>query len=484
MRRLIPFALSCVLLSGCFGPSDGVAVPVDSIYFPVGLALDKDSTHLFVVSSDFDLQYNAGAIQSYEVDGRDGLVELMPKACGEPGGLCAREGTSQLCKAGERSASERLLYPGRCLPVTPTVKDSVKIGAFATDAVLRQDPEGERTRLFVPVRGDSTLHWLDVDQGFMECGQSANDGACDDEHRAGDKPSDNTRGIKLNSEPFGIDASEHAESILVTNQTTGTVSLFVNEWPAAPRLEFALSSPDRIPRRPVGIAALPSPAAAGAEAQGDTYLLAFRDSPQVRLVRYEGDQGSAGSRPFLVDGGGAPITANSVGSDSRGIAVDKSARDAAEARCGGDQACLEQAALVPLDVYVANRAPSSLLIGRTRPPEQYPYFYDSLPLTAGPSRVVVGTVNTPNGKEQRVFVACFDSRRIFVYDPLRGRMETEILTGRGPHAMAVDTDRSLLFVAHFTDSYVGVYSLNLAFPESYGSMLATLGSPQPPRSSK
>jgi DNA-binding beta-propeller fold protein YncE len=98
--------------------------------------------------------------------------------------------------------------------------------------------------------------------------------------------------------------------------------------------------------------------------------------------------------------------------------------------------------------------------------------------------VVVGTVDTPNGLEQRVFVVCFDSRRIFVYDPLRGRMETEILTGRGPHAMAVDTKRSLLFVGHFTDSYVGVYSLNLAFPESYGSMLATLGSPQPPRSSK
>jgi hypothetical protein len=480
MRRVIPSALFCVLLSGCFGASDGVEVPVGAIYFPVGLALDPSNEHLFVVSSDFDLQYNAGAIQSYEVKG---IAEKLPAGCGDDADETCRPDFDAYPCQSERTASERLLYPGICGPIEPTVHSSVKIGAFATDAVLRQNEDGSKTRLFVPVRGDSTLHWLDIEDGEMECGQSANEGACDDQHRAGEELTDNTRGLKLNAEPFAIDASEHGDSIVVTNQTTGTASLFVNDWGSnGPSLQFALSS-ERIPRRPVGIAAVPNPKYL--EKDGDTYLMTFRDSAQVRLVRYAPDKTSSDTRPFLVDGGGVAITANSVGSDSRGIAVDTSARQAAEARCNEDQACLEQAALVPLDVFVANRAPSSLLIGRTRPPEQYPYFYDSLPITSGPSRVVLGNVTNASGElERRVFVACFDSRRVFVYDPLRGRMETEILTGRGPHAMVVDEKRALLFVAHFTDSYVGVYSLNLGTPASYGSMLATLGNPKPPRSSK
>jgi hypothetical protein len=175
-----------------------------------------------------------------------------------------------------------------------------------------------------------------------------------------------------------------------------------------------------------------------------------------------------------------------VGSDSRGIAIDGSARQSAKARCAADDAqCVSDASLVPLDVYVANRAPSTLLIGRTRPPQEYPYFFESVALTAGPSRVVVGSVTTPSGAtETRVFVACFDSRRIFVYDPQRSRIETEILTGRGPHALVVDEPRKLLYVGHFTDSYVGVYSLDLAFPATYGTMLGTLGTPKSPRASK
>jgi hypothetical protein len=485
MRRLIPSVVSCVLLSGCFGPSEGVEVPVAEIYFPVGLALDQGDQHLFVVSSDFDLQFNAGAIQSYDT-GK--LLRNLPVPANDaPGGLLpAPDARDGLCVNGERSAAERLVYPGVCNPFALTAESSVKIGAFATDAILRQTENGPQ-RLFVPVRGDSTLHWLDIDgDGRMQCGQSGNGGACDAQHRAGDDPTENTRDITLNVEPFGVDASEHGENIVVSNQTTGTASLFVTdrENPSnGPQLKFAL--PIERVRRPVGVAALPRPAAQGDVRDGDTFLMTFRDSAQVRVLRVHADDSSAPDRPFLVDGGGVGIAANSVGSDSRGIAVDTSARKAAEKRCAGDEECLTQAALVPLDVYVANRSPASLLIGRTNPPQEYPSFFDSVPLTVGPSHVAIGKVRTAAGElETRVFVACFDSRRVFVYDPGRARIETEIFTGRGPHAMVVDETRALLYVGHFTDSYVGVYSLDLGFPLTYGSMLGTLGAPKPPRSSK
>ena len=527
MRRLIQLVIPCVLLSGCFGPGEGVEVPQAQIYFPVGLALDGDAKHLFVVSSDFDLQYNGGAVQSYDLDA---LSALLPQRCVtdadceatatqpaasmgthcQQSGMCAKNEDSTPCQQGDRADADRLLFPGRCNPIDPdsvrklNQKTTVKIGAFATDAILRAPSKKDKLaasapeRLFVPVRGDSTLHWIDVTSGEMECGQATSaERACDDAHRAGDTPSEAVRDIKLNAEPFAIDASQDGTKIVVTNQTTGTASLFTNAWTdsAGPKLAFALAS-DRIPQRPVGIAAVPKPLASWEDEKNadpnDAFMMTFRDSAQVRLVRFAPDgvpdstTSENDSRPYLVDGGGVSIDANSVGSDSRGLAIDDSARVAAKARCAaGDATCASDAGLVPLDVYVANRAPSSLLIGRTRPPQEYPYFFQSVPLTAGPSRVIVGQVTTPSGEsETRVFVACFDSRRVFVYDPQRSRIETEILTGRGPHAMVVDTNRRLLYVGHFTDSYVGVYSLDLASPATYGTMLGTLGTPKPPRTSK
>ena len=86
--------------------------------------------------------------------------------------------------------------------------------------------------------------------------------------------------------------------------------------------------------------------------------------------------------------------------------------------------------------------------------------------------------------ERRAFVVCFDSRHVFVYDPERRRVDAEITTGRGPHALAVDAEHGLLYVGHFTDSYVGVVSLDRRFPRTYGRMLATIGSPSAPRASK
>jgi DNA-binding beta-propeller fold protein YncE len=160
-------------------------------------------------------------------------------------------------------------------------------------------------------------------------------------------------------------------------------------------------------------------------------------------------------------------------------------------------------------VYVANRAPASLLVGRMTPDFSYangsselPSFIDSIALTSGPSRVVLGFVKVPTTAattmndppledsgglydlERRVFVVCFDSRRIFVYDPKRRVIEANITTGRGPFALAIDQDRGLAYVAHFTDSYLGVISLDQRFPQTYASVVASIGPPSPPRASK
>jgi hypothetical protein len=522
------------LLAGCYSTGDGVSPPGERIYFPVGLALTSGAKHLAVVSSDFDLQFNAGTLATLNVGA---LTELVAKPCerdsdcggelhcdvtGEPASgegpsyVCVGEDNDPCPRVGQRSEADRLLFPGRCEYLDPTkyqdsggnpfLTDHVLIGAFATDATFDPVSTGDVAgRLFVPVRGDATLHWMDIGtDGKIDCGQAQNGGACSDAHRAGDDPDrENTRELRLSPEPFGVAVDPQGTAVLVTNQTTGRVSLFENKDDAV-NLVFEVTN---LATRPMSAAALPTPklATVTGEVYEPGFLVTFRNSPEVDLIRYYADDGSDTSRPYAARVNAVPITVNSVGSDSRGIAVEDSARLANEADCDKNHhateaeyvLCLRTAAATPLDVFVASRAPSSLLVGRTTPAQnalqstELPAFFDTVSLSQGPSRVVTGKVIVGRDRatdelqlEPRVFVSCFDSRRVFVYDPVRRRIDVEIATGRGPHALAVDEVHGWLFIGHFTDSFIGVVSLDARFAHTYGKTLATIGEPSAPRASK
>src|SRR5687768_3002544 len=185
-------SIAAFLAFGCFPPGEGLTPPSTQIYYPVGLALDDAARHLFVANSDFDLQFNAGTLLSFDLEA---LRSRLPRACsaddecaggercdlepndenaGVPSQWCVPiEGShaGQPCGAfGSRSAADKLLYPGRCNYIDPAdpqdggdpiLVDSVEIGAFATDVIYRPRPDAApgEGRVFVPVRGDATLHW-------------------------------------------------------------------------------------------------------------------------------------------------------------------------------------------------------------------------------------------------------------------------------------------------------------------------------------
>lgn len=543
---------AALLLPSCFAPGEGVEPPLNRIYFPVGIALNvpplhgavpkRQPTRLYLVNSDFDLQFNGGSLQSYDLQR---IRELVPKYCTTDAdcaghGICASaaevgappwcvEDVNAPCgKLGTKSPADRIAHPGLCKAVdvvhpedggSPLLTHSVKIGAFATDIIYREpkDSTGEG-RLFVPVRGDSTLHWIDVNsEGELDCGQGGSN-ECNGEHREGDDPETNTRGLRLPAEPFAIDATDEAGAILVTHQTVGSVSLFTRapgDFRSPPQLQFVLSG---LPRAPVGIAAIPPAAAvlppgvpedaastqcanAGSPPCYEPgFWVAFRNAPEIDLLRYTSDAASKGSpRPFLWRAGVAAIRANSLGFDSRGIAADAGDRLACEGACApGDSACSRDCAGKPLGVYVANRTPETLLVGRTLAnfsgafSNELPSIRDTIDLAAGPSRVVIGKIIDINGNlATRVFVLCFDSHVIFGYDPVAGIVDTTIWTGRGPHAFAIDADGfsatpqyALGYVAHFTDSYLGVVDLDQRHRDTYGTIVVTLGQPTAPRAQK
>jgi hypothetical protein len=580
--QLLLAALTALVSASCYSPGDGIAPPLDKLYFPTGLALDTPPpllidgkpilvppAYLYVASSDFDLQYRSSGLISFDLDA---VRAKLPRNCstiddcetGErcdtPEGakadvpdlpasyvasyLCVTSGALQPCgEAGERDPADRLLYPGRCgsFDQAQFIHSVVGIGAFASDVIYAANPAAEadgthKARLFLPVRGDATLHWIDLDDGKLKCDQeSTDDDSCGQSHRAGHDTATTPNNIYQPSEPFAIAATENGKYLAMTNQTSGSVSLYTHEWDSevGPQLVSIIYG---LPTAPVAIAAVPTvlnamddPAVPGVEfAPAPGFLVAYRNAAQVDLLRVRNDaldgspEGSY-SRYTLTYAGSAAIGVNSLGYDSRDIVIDDSQR---KADCADQDPATHSASTVALyhkclragpqpDIFLANRTPSSLVVGKMTADASYatgsndlPSFTDSIALTTGPSRLVRGMVRVapdPNhvadathgvlddsspkhptyyDLEARVFIVCFDSTRIFVYDPARHVTESIIDMGRGPYALAVDEARGLLYVGFFTDSYLGVVSLDQRYRQTYASVIASIGTPSPPRSSK
>ncbi len=581
--RLVSIVATSLSLCGCILPGDGPSPPLDQFYFPTGMALSSDASRLYVANSDFDLQYNQGTLLAVDIKSAQDKYE--PIYCNDDGPPCPTglvcDGTQRPGKVapshwcvkkldepcgelGEKTAAERLLFPGRCNPIAlPSfVKGSAQINAFASDLIFRPLPneldppptgtvpdpgfQEKKGRIFVTVRGNESLTFADVDSNDPEdpiaelrCGETSFGGKCSKVYSRGEEGDDrdkNDRFTDLPPEPNAVAANLRGEVLVVAHQTQPTSSLFINDWlkwgeagaSTGPQLKFLAGG---LPENAIDVISMPEPRYM-LEHEVDyrpAFLLTFRTAAQLVSLRYFADDSETEpSRPFLTVGGRVDITANSVNWDSRGIAIDTDARTQCETACDPPlpdpppepppvpptpeelKSCLRTCTNVPLGVFVANRTPSSLLIGQTRPNatptsnDDLPQIYDSIPLSTGPSRVVTGQIRVadpefPDDPKKfkaatRVFVVCFDSRLIYIYDPTLQRIESIIRTGRGPYALSIGrildaTTRAseptgLGYVGMFTDSYVGVVDLDQRHKETYGTIIMTLGNPVVPRASE
>ncbi|WP_437878338.1 hypothetical protein [Sorangium sp. So ce513] len=374
----------------------------------------------------------------------------------------------------------------------------------------------------------------------LDCGAAAAGGRCARDHRIGEDPGQELIRRKLPLEPFGIAASPDGTSVIVSHQIENIASAITNPWGpveggAGTRPQLAAVLTD-LAAGPTELAAVPPPRLVTrlrqlAEAEGEaskgidyqpTFALTYVAAPQLDLLRYQEIQD--GAPALLFQSISTRISALASGADSRGIAVDASERQACEAGCGGEDEleCLARCTAIPMQVFVAHRYPNSLLVGELtttlieresdRPEGRWAAAYETLairdaaPLAAYPSRVEVGDVIGADGaRRRRAFALAFDSGLAFSYDPEARRIDAVIRTGRGPQAIAFDTGAtcgddkercdcapgddacepySLMYIAHFTDSYLGVVDLDMRKANTFGSMILTVGEPIPPRESQ
>lgn len=511
--------LLTTLTSGCFPPGDGVSPPLDAVVFPVGLALSESGERLYVANSDFDLRYNGGTVLALDANA---VRELLPTFCktdedctgrercadakGSLYGLCVDAAGSPCGELGEKRTGEQAFTPGRCnavdLVASKLVVAGVRTAPFSTDLryVPFDDEKGKRrARLLLPVRGDASLHWMDVEGSKgkfreLDCGQptSSDGNSCDEAHRVGNEASEvASSGAKLPPEPASIGVSVDGKVAIVGHQTLGRIALFTNR-DDRPHLEEIFEG---VGYSPMAAAPLPPPLVPEPGLLSDflvTYQLiaAAEPRPYVELLRAWSGPGNA----FLQRGGRAYLTTNQSGYDTRGIAVDASARkaclDACECADGQDCSdCAAGCAAAPLSVFLASRSPHSIVVGTiaeksTGEEGRLPDFDTMAALRGGPSRLATGTIVNEFGvREPRAFVLSFDTGTMTVYDPALGDIEARVTVGRGPQKVIIDSEHALAYVALFTDSYISVVDLDKRH-STFGQVLLNLGKPTPPVSSK
>ncbi|HET8938437.1 MAG TPA: hypothetical protein VFN67_33565, partial [Polyangiales bacterium] len=93
----LPALLGLHLVSACNLANVGDPPPDADIYFPTGLFLsgqseDSAPRFLYLLSSNFDLRYNRGNVQAFDLDALDAKLS----ACAEPGLECQVESSELL----------------------------------------------------------------------------------------------------------------------------------------------------------------------------------------------------------------------------------------------------------------------------------------------------------------------------------------------------------------------------------------------------
>jgi hypothetical protein len=487
--------VGAAILVSCYSTGNGTLPPPESFYFPVGMAVSNGGNVLYVINSDFDLQWNGGTIQSYDLDqirADAALLVVDPTAPSiaknfthQPGPMPGQCPNNPLVVWADGTG--RVPLGQTCAPPVNSyvyVRDSVIIGAFATDIQL--SPSGGR--FYAPVRGDASLTWGDVvlDDPAVAPGSNATketyepfnincgirvEGRCDAAHHAGVDPDEpgNTRHVVLPGEPFAMAQTADGTALVITHQSEQDASLFLTGLDStgnattpvgSPSLQFVITAVEgeaALPFGGDGIALVPqddlafgcAPGSSCPAAPPPAFVETNNTTAQLNILRFYSDDGSSLHRPYIVNEQAIPLTINFPGTDWRGVAIDATDRLACEAVYPYPDvrsvACAEESA--PL--YLGSRTPPSLVVGSVgglNPNGNDSYNADSvaanqqnIPLLPGVSRVYVAPiVNRAGNYERRVFIVAFDSNEIFVYNPSSGIIEAQISVGEGPFALAFD----------------------------------------------
>lgn len=455
--RPVCLILGLFVAAACSLNNPGAAPPAGKIYFPTAVAVADG--HLLVASSNFDVRYNSGSLQAYDLTVLNGEIDA-----------CLADPTRPGCDCSSSTPPDR---PCVLANTADLLASEVLIDSFATGIAY----SAASRRVYVPTRSNGGLTFVAFESGTLDCGQGET--RCSSLNVAGTEP-----------DAFGPAMPSHPTSV-----ATGPASA----------LGFALVDSAGLPLDPEFVLV--------GDEDGTLSLFiddaASGDAPKLRYVR----GGFAGSVTSIAVGDQAAYLSTAGGGDGKlisQVAFDQpiDLTDPLMPRPGdflltylaanlriasfGGGSTVRSLAFVPgssSELLAVTLSPDALV----RVDLQRPRWRSSdllvesvVALGSGPSKVEVGVVGA-DGREF-AFVSCFDSREIIVVDIELERVVSVIQGLTGPFSLALDTLRPRLYVGDFRSSTVRIVDLEplvrVATPSDLAgrepaspSVIAILGQP-------
>jgi len=486
--------------SACALNQQGVTPPVDTFFYPASAIVDPTASWLFVTNSNADLRYNDGTLVMVDLNQakrdrtqRSGLVPAVGGAQ-ETWELCPQEdyvsplyrSDPQICcwdrlDHGILNCDER-----RYVQASSTVA----IGSFAAGMVWQPycsgrcdmkdmicSPDAKRGRLLIGVRGDTSLTEVDVDLSKaspFDCGQPA--GGSPAECSAASRIIDTKSAlvteatdkaappVPLPDEPYALALDSRLSLLYVghlvgstATVNTGGVSLF-DVSSSAPLTNDNFISPFGSPFPPnsagaYGITALKLHVPLGQSAVVGASQEIFASSRYVPLVtamvpfgmlsQCPGDVTDEGVQPA-----GDTFNSEQLGSEMRGIEfIDPPAPDASTPPPPAQRAY----ALQRVPPYLVGFGISANEAGGTSATPT-----DLLETCSSPTFLYQHDA----GAGTRLYVSCFDTGEVYVFDPTGPTLETIFQAGRGPAGIVFpDADPTIAYLIGFSDNNVSVLDL-------------------------
>ena len=412
-------------LAGCPAEGEEIQPPPDQLYFPTGLAVAPDSSVLFVANANSELRYNSGSIAVIDLETVRSLADEWATGAIPSADCNVDASRSRVLECNE---SEVIL-----------ADSTIRMGNFAT-ALATQTLTSGALRLFVAVRGDPSVTWVDYDSNdnSLDCGGDGSYPLCDGPHRLARMRND-VELPTMTTEPFGIHVDSANGYVMVTHLTSGAVSL-VDAPPdgSDPILADAiaglfLADQQTGVRGAVGVAGrLPG-------SEHDLVYVTSRSEDRVQMLYvYRPD---ASSFPTIVPSEFFFLDEVFPSDDGRGISFS----------ADGTRA------------HIVNREPPTLSVFDTT------IGADGFPVNEllGVAEVCTQASNVTiadPGAGERAYVTCFPSGQVWVVNPVSMAVEAIIEVGRGPHAVAASPARQQLYVANFLEDTVAVVDIRPGSP--------------------
>jgi DNA-binding beta-propeller fold protein YncE len=508
-------AATALFVAGChYDLNDPGTEPLAAqFHFPAGIAIDPIRPYLYVTNANADLKYGGGTLQVVNLERFDCAVARMRGAATT--GICANPcwtADTGLCTFDPNDPNMI-----DC-DATPFVVGSatVKIGNFAGDIQVLSDGLGvDRRRLFVAVRGDPSITWVDVDLDDPDAAACAGgvtmscfDNPAAKHAQAGMPGCDRSRLIQdfvqpvncigtgpavgvtcptasttLPPEPFALvldppgdqppgllsDGVTHYRRLVTSHLSGGQVTVIDARGP--PKIESISGqffSPDQLQRHGAfGLAPMPFGGPRG------LWYLTSNNQPTIAGFRIADVEVVTAAFSFSLGG------VYQSGADGRDIVFDPD----------GSRAFLAENNPPSVAVIDTQPSPTSAGVPANK-------LVDVIDVCQQPSRIKVVKEVGPGAPgeaplvQTRVYVVCFLANQVMVVDPDRPLVLDTILVGRGPNDIVVPSPGAFptrrAYVTNFGDGSISLIDLEPNDPTAtpphttHNRVVARIGLPQLP----